>query len=96
MLCVVALAALQIGSHAIALRLSPKDARAPRDERERLIAWRSQSLGYYVLMVGILFVAAPAHFGHPVRDLLNITLLAVVFATLTVALAQIVMYRRGG
>ena len=37
------LVVLQIGSHAVAARLAPKDARAPRDERERLIAWRAQA-----------------------------------------------------
>jgi uncharacterized membrane protein len=88
LLCVAALVVLQIGAHVIAAALAPKDARAPRDERERLIAWRAQSLGYYVLMVGVLGLGAPGHFGHPVPDLLN-------FALLVVAVAQIVMYRRG-
>jgi len=96
LICVGALVVLQIASHAVAARLSPKDARAPRDERERLIAWRAQSLGYYVLMVGVLLLGAPAHFGHPPVDLLNFALLVVVVAALTVAVAQIVMFRRGG
>jgi hypothetical protein len=96
LLCVAALVVLQIGSHAVAARLAPKDARAPRDERERLIAWRAQSLGYYVLMVGVLALGAPAHFGHPPVDLLNFALLDVVVAVMTVAVAQIVLYRRGG
>lgn len=96
LLCVAALVVLQIGSHAAAARLAPKEARAPRDERERLIAWRAQSLGYYVLMVGVLALGAPAHFGHPPVDLLNFALLDVVVAVMTVAVAQIVLYRRGG
>jgi len=96
LLCVAALVVLQIGAHLIAAALAPKDARAPRDERERLIAWRAQSIGYYVLMVGVLALGAPGHFGHPVPDLLNFALLDVVVATLVVAVAQIVMYRRGG
>lgn len=93
-LCVGALVMLQIVSHAVAAAIAPKDARAPRDERERLIAWRAQSIGYYVLMVGVLGLAAPGHFGHPAVDLLNFALLDVVVATLVVAVAQIVMYRR--
>jgi len=96
LLCVAALVVLQIGSHVVAARLAPKDARAPRDERERLIAWRAQSLGYYVLMVSVLALGAPAHFGHPPVDLLNFALLDVVVAVMTVAVAQIVLYRRGG
>lgn len=95
LLCVTALVVLQIGAHLIAAALAPKDARAPRDERERLITWRAQSLGYYVAMVGVLGLGAPAHVGHPVPDLLNFALLAVVIAALVVAVAQIVMYRRG-
>jgi cytochrome bd-type quinol oxidase subunit 2 len=95
LLCVGALVLLQVASHAIAARVAPKDARAPRDERERLIAWRAQSLGYYVLMVGVLALGAPAHLGHPAGDLLNFALLVVVVAVLTVAVAQIVLHRRG-
>lgn len=96
LLCVGALVVLQIASHAAAAALTPKDGRGPRDERERLIAWRAQSLGYYVLMVGVLALGAPAHFGHPPVDLLNFALLVVVVAALAVALAQIVQFRRGG
>ena len=96
LLCVGALVVLQITSHAVAAALTPRDARAQRDERERLIAWRAQSLGYYVLMVGVLALGAPAHFGHPPADLLNFALLVVVAAALAVAVAQIVQFRRGG
>lgn len=95
LVCVAALVALQIASHAVAAGLAPREARAPRDERERLIAWRAQSLGYYVLMVGVLALGLPGHFGHPAPDLLNFALLDVVVAGLTVAVAQIVQYRRG-
>jgi hypothetical protein len=95
LLCVAALVVLQIGAHFIAAAFAPKDARAPRDERERLIAWRAQSLGYYVLMVGVLGLGVPGHLGRPVPDLLNFALLVVVAAALVVAVAQIVMYRRG-
>lgn len=95
LICVAALVVLQIVSHVVAAGLSPKAARAPRDEREQLIAWRAQSLGYYVLMVGVLGLGLPGHFGHPSVDLLNFALLVVVVAVLTVAVAQIVQYRRG-
>ncbi|WP_296594864.1 hypothetical protein [Phenylobacterium sp.] len=95
LLCVAALVVLQIGAHAVAAAMAPKDARAPRDERERLIAWRAQSIGYHVLMVGVLGLGAPGHFGHPVPDLLNFALLDLVVAAMVVAVAQIVMYRRG-
>jgi hypothetical protein len=96
LVCVIALVALQCVLHWVAAALHPSDARAPKDERERLIQWRAQSLGYYVLMVGVLLLALPAHFGHPTVDLLNFALLDLVVAALAVAVAQIVMFRRGG
>lgn len=95
-ICVGTLVVLQLSAHTLAAVLAPKDARAPRDERERLIAWRAQSLGYHVLMVGVLGLGAAGHFGHPVPDLLNFALLDLVVTALVVAVAQIVLYRRGG
>jgi len=95
LLCAIALVLLQIGLHAVAARLDPHEARAPRDEREWLIQHRSHTVGYYVLMVMVLLLGAPAHFGHPVPDLLNFALLDVVIAALAVSVAQIVMFRRG-
>lgn len=95
LLCGGVLVILQVGSHVVAAALTPKDGRGPRDERERLIAWRAQSLGYYVLMLGVLALGAPAHFGHPPVDLLNFALLVVVVAALVVAASQIIQFRRG-
>jgi len=95
LICVAALVVLQCGLHFVAALLSPDDIRAPRDERERLIAWRSHSIGYQVLMVGVLLLGVPAHFGHPAPDLLNFALLDVVVAALVVTVAQIIMFRRG-
>src|ERR1700741_1705398 len=63
--CVGALVLLQCALHFVASRLAPGEGRAPRDERERLIAWRSHSIGYQVLMVGVLLLGAPVHFGRP-------------------------------
>jgi hypothetical protein len=95
LLSVVALVALQVTLTLIAGWTTPKDGRAPADEREKLIQWRSHSLGYYVLLVLALGLFAPAHFGHSGIEMANFALLAVVIATLTVAVAQIVMFRRG-
>lgn len=37
--------------------MSPKDARTPKDEREKLIEWRSAQVAYTVLVVELLLVA---------------------------------------
>jgi hypothetical protein len=93
--CVTALFLLQLTLHAVAARLTPTAERGPRDEREILIQHRSHTVGYYVLTGMVLLLALPGHFGHPTPDILNFALLGVVVATVAVAIAQIVMYRRG-
>jgi hypothetical protein len=95
LLCVLAVAALQLALSLIAARTTPKDGRAPRDEREILIQARSHSLGYHVLIVLVLAAAATGHLGRSVVDLMNFTLLAVVLSVATVAIAQIMLFRRG-
>jgi len=95
LLSVAALAVLQLGAMLVAARTTPKDGRAAADERERLIQLRSQSFGYHVLTVLALLLFVPIHFGHSALDMANFALLAVVASVLTVAVAQIVMFRRG-
>ena len=93
-LCVIALIVLQIVLTIAATLTTPKAERTARDEREALIQARSHTIGYYVLTVLVLGLGLPGHFGHPTSDLLNFALLDVVIATLTVSIAQIVMFRR--
>ena len=93
--CVVGLVMLQVLLTVIAAVTTPKDSRAPRDERETLIQLRSQSLGYSVLVILVLALFVPGHLGYTVIDMMNFALLDVVLVVLTVAVAQIVMFRRG-
>jgi hypothetical protein len=93
--CVIGLVVLQVALNRIAAMTTPKDGRAPKDEREVLIQWRSHTFGYYVLVVLVLALFIPVHMGHTAIDLANFALLDVVIATLAVAAAQIVMFRRG-
>jgi hypothetical protein len=93
--CVLALAVLQLGLGFIAARTTPKDGRAPRDEREILIQARSHAIGYHLLIVLVLAATASGHLGRSVVDMMNLMMLAIVLAVATVAIAQIVMFRRG-
>lgn len=93
--CGLGLVVLQVVLHAVAAMTTPKDGRAPRDERETLIQWRSHTIGYYVLMGMVLALFVPVHFSHSALDMANFALLGLVIATLSVAIAQIVMFRRG-
>lgn len=93
--CVLAMAIIHVVLTAIVAARSPTEAHAPLDERERLIDGRARTLGYYVLIVGVLGLAIPGHGGGDVRDMLNFALGAIVTAELSVCVAQIVMHRRG-
>ena len=93
--CAVVLVVLQIVLHRIASATTPKDGRAPADEREVLIQHRARSFGYYVLMGFSLALFLPVHFGHSAIQIANFALLGVVLTTLAVAGAEIVMFRRG-
>ena len=95
LIAVLALVVLQVVLTMIAAWTTPKGGRGPADERERLIQLRSQSLGYHVLLVLAVGLFAPAIFGHRGLEMANFALLAVVISALTVAVAQIVMFRRG-
>jgi cytochrome bd-type quinol oxidase subunit 2 len=95
LMCVIVLVVLQCALTVIAAMTTPRDGRAPKDEREQLIQWRSHTLGYYVLVVLVLGLFIPGHLGHTVIDMMNFALLDVVIAALVVAAAQIVMFRRG-
>ena len=92
--CIALVIVLQIALHIIAALTNPEDARSPRDERERAIQHRAQSIGYYVLLVGVfgLFPLGHSNFGMP--DLLHWAFFSVVAATLAIALTQIVLFRR--
>lgn len=94
-MCVIALVVLQLAAHVIVAVTSPKEARAPKDERERLIQGRANSLGYYVLSGLVMSLFIPVHLGHSAIDIANFALLSLVLTTLAVSAAQIVMFRRG-
>lgn len=102
LICIVALLVLQVGLNLAAALMNPKDARTPRDERERMIHARSHVVGYYVSMFGIAAVLFGTHlpihktFGDLIVNTVNAGVAVMVIAALSVAIAQIVMFRRGG
>src|SRR4051794_741822 len=83
--CVHVLLALQIVLHIVALIQTPKGERTLRDERERLIQWRSHTIGYYVLIVSVVAIVIPGHMGHGVVDLMNFALFDVALAIVVVS-----------
>jgi hypothetical protein len=98
--CIISLLVLQIALNVIAGLLNPRDARTPRDERDRMIHARSHVVGYYVLMFGVAAVLFSTHipvhedFGALMVNTVNLGVLVMVIAALSVAVSQIIMYRR--
>jgi len=96
MASILVLIILQVALHIIAALLNPKDARTPRDEREKMIQARSHTLGYYVMMIGMTVVVVLTHVrGTDFMTTVYVGVLMMVIAALVVAIAQIVMFRRG-
>src|SRR5262245_56352954 len=86
---------LQIVLHLIVAALSPKDARTPKDERERLIELRAARIGSYSLVIGELLAMGSFHAHGRVGTLMFSILFAIFVAWLIKLGSEIVLYRRG-
>ena len=73
---------------------SPRDARAPKDERERLIDLKAMRVAFFVLMTAAILVIVLVHFPVDRFAIIQALLLAVVVAELTMLGARLVYYRR--
>lgn len=93
--CILGQVALQVVLHVVAALQAPKDARAAKDERERLIELKSTHIAFYVLIVGVLMAAGSMHLGAGKILMANGILLALVLAELVKFSGQIVYFRRG-
>lgn len=83
-----------LGSIAIAVA-STKEAQAPADERDRAIARRGSTIGYYVLLVGMILVGVVMPFSEPSWKIVNTALLAIVLAEAARDVVILLSYRRG-
>ncbi len=94
--CIFAMVVLQVGLTLLAALTTPKDGMGPRDEREKLIQARSHTIGYYTLMVATALLFIPTHVhGVTMIDIANFAFLGIVVSAIVVAIAQIIMFRRG-
>jgi hypothetical protein len=94
---VLAFVALQVLLHVIVVVQSPKDARTPKDERERQIELKAFRIAFYALVAAVLLAT---FIGLHVADRPSLVgywmLAAVMMAWLAKLGSQIVYYRRGG
>jgi cytochrome b561 len=96
LITIIAVVLLQLVLQLLARLSNPREARAPRDEREQMFASRARSIGYYVLMIWMIGLVVAVHFpGFHKLDVVFFASLGVVVATLVVAVAQIIQFRRG-
>ncbi len=95
-LVLVSFVVIEIIAHVVVAVRAPRDARAPRDERDRLIALKARSLAYYVfalLAVGSVFIVV--HLGANRFGVAYCVLASFVVAQAVNYAARIVYYRRG-
>jgi hypothetical protein len=93
--CIVALILIEVVAHiALAMR-SPKEAEAPKDERERLIDLKATSLAAYVYAFGSLGAISIIHLGANQFAVSYGVLVAFVVAEVFNYAARIIYYRRG-
>ncbi|MDG2534880.1 hypothetical protein P6144_14565 [Sphingomonas sp. HITSZ_GF] len=85
--------AVIIGHIVLAMQTAPAARRA--DERDRSIARRGASAGYYTLMTGAILVGVVMPFSEPAPKIVNTALLAIVIAEAVNHFLVLLSYRRG-
>jgi hypothetical protein len=92
---VVALVVLEVALHVAIAIQSPREARTPKDERERLIDMKATRIAFPVLLVGAFAAIGTVHLDVGRGVMADAMLFAIVLAELTRFGAQIVYHRRG-
>ena len=90
---VIALIVVQVVLHIAVAIAAPKEAQAPRDEREKLIDLKAIRIAYAGLATGIALICLVGGLDPPVFSA-NALLFALVTSELLRSSCQIVQYRR--
>ena len=90
----VALIVAEVVLHVLIAVRSPKDARTPKDERERLIELKATRSAFAVLLVGSMASIWTMHLRVGVWVMAHCVLLSVVVAEVVKFGRQIILYRR--
>ena len=84
-----------IAAHGIAAALSPHDADAPEDERDRLVVWRAGNVSSWVLGFGVFAGLWLFYIQGDGNALFHILIGSVIAAQFSEYALQIFYYRRG-
>ncbi len=92
---IIALVILQVVLNVAAAIFSPRDANAPRDERDKLIELRSMRVAYAGLATAVAMACFFGAFNPPIIFNTNALLFILVTAEMMRSGCQIIQYRRG-
>jgi hypothetical protein len=92
---VIALIVVQIVLHIVVAIAAPKDAKAPRDEREKLIELKASRFAYSGLVTAIALACFFGALDPPIVFNTNALLFVLVTAELMRTSCQIIQFRRG-
>ena len=99
LMALLAFILLQVVLHIIARVTAPLDAKAPLDERERMILLRASRNAYITLFVGAVLVPLslhlPGHLHANFRAAPWVALVGLFAAEVVRAISQIIYFRRG-
>lgn len=96
MLMIATFVTIKIVAHIIMAIRSPRDARTPKDERERLIELKGTAVAWYVFVIlslGGIFITL--HLGANEVGIGFVVLLSFVIAEIVNCIMRIYYYRRG-
>ena len=93
--CFLVFIAIEIIAHIAVAARSPKDAVAPKDEREQLIDLKATRIAAYVYVAGTFVAVLTLNLGAGGKAVGYFVVLAFVLAELVSNTARIVYYRRG-
>jgi hypothetical protein len=95
LMTVVALVVLEVVLHIAAAIFNPKEAQAPRDERDKLIELRSMRVAYAGLATSVAMACFFGAFTPPIIFNTNSLLFILVTAEILRYACQVIQYRRG-
>ena len=92
---IIALVVLQVALTIAVAIFTPKEAKAPRDERDKLIELRAMRVAYSGLATAVALACFFGAFNPPIVFNTNSLLFILVTAEILRSACQIVQYRRG-
>jgi hypothetical protein len=92
---IIALVVLQVVLTVAAAIFTPRDAKAPRDERDKLIELRAMRVAYAGLATSVALACFFGAFNPPIVFNTNSLLFILVTAEMMRSACQIIQYRRG-